>query len=97
MLEIINQTFSIALKSKKENLSTFNRNIERIYHEFDALGYHIVDPIGQAYKNEMTDVEANIVGDINGNMSIVKVLKPIVYKIEEGETKLIQKGIVIVE
>jgi len=56
MLEIINQFFAIEHKSKKEDLSLFNRNIDRIYH-----------------------------------------LKPIVYKIDQGETKLIQKGIVIVE
>lgn len=97
MLEIINQIFAIELKSKKEDLSLFNRNIDRIYHECDGLGYHIINPLGKAYKNEMTDVEANIVGDINENMEIVKVLKPIVYKEEEGMTRLIQKGIVIVE
>ncbi len=97
MLEIINQIFAIELKSKKEDLSLFNRNIERIYHECDGLGYHIVNPLGKAYKNEMTDVEANIVGNIHGNMEIVKVLKPIVYKEDEGMTRLIQKGIVIVE
>ena len=37
MLEIINQVFSIQLKSNKENLSLFNRNVDRINHEFVAL------------------------------------------------------------
>jgi len=97
MLEIINQIFSIELKSTKEDLTIFNRNIDRIYHEFEALGFHIINPIGKTYRNEMTDVEANINGDFNGKMKIVKVLKPIVYKKTDGDTTLVQKGIVIVE
>jgi len=97
MLEIINQVFSIQLKSNKEDLTLFNRNIDRINHEFEALGFHIVNPLGQTYRNEMTDVEANITGDFNSKMKIVKVLKPIVYKKTKEETTLVQKGIVIVE
>lgn len=97
MLEIINQIFSIQLKSDKENLTLFNRNIDRINHEFEALGYHIINPIGQIYRNEMTDVEANITGDISSKMKIVKVLKPVVYKRTNEENTLVQKGIVIVE
>ncbi|QXP60066.1 hypothetical protein [Olleya sp. HaHaR_3_96] len=97
MLEIINQVFSIQLKSNKEDLTLFNRNIDRINHEFEALGFHIINPLGQTYRNEMTDVEANITGDFNSKMKIVKVLKPIVYKKTNEETTLVQKGIVIVE
>ena len=97
MLEIINQVFSIQLKSNKEDLTLFNRNIDRINHEFEALGFHIINPLGQTYRNEMTDVEANITGDFNSKMKIVKVLKPIVYKKTNEENTLVQKGIVIVE
>lgn len=97
MLEIINQFFSIEVKSKKENLSIFDRNMDRIYHEFETLGYNIINPLGQQYRNEMTDIEANITGEISANMKIIKVLKPIVYKIENDQNTLIQKGIVIVE
>ena len=97
MLEIINQVFSIQLKSNKENLTLFNRNIDRINHELESLGYHVINPIGQTYRNEMTDVEANITGEINTQMKIVKVLKPIVYKKTNDQNTLVQKGIVIVE
>ena len=97
MLEVINQVFSIQLKSNKENLTLFDRNIDRINHEFEALGFNIINPIGQTYRNEMTDVEANITGDFNEQMKIVKVLKPIVYKKTNDQNTLVQKGIVIVE
>jgi len=94
--EVINQIFSIQLKSIKENTEIFNRNIDRIYRELNDLGYHIINPIGQKYTTGMTDVEASVSGDISDKMKIVKVLKPIIYK-TDGERVLIQKGIVIVE
>ncbi|WP_191100460.1 hypothetical protein [Olleya marilimosa] len=78
-------------------MTLFNRNIDRINHELESLGYHVINPIGQTYRNEMTDVEANITGDFNEQMKIVKVLKPIVYKKTNDQNTLVQKGIVIVE
>ena len=96
MKEIINQVFLIQQKSLKEGLSVFDRNIERVNREIEELGYTVINPLGQKYSSSMTDVEANIVGDISVKMRIVKVLKPIIYK-NEGGRILIQKGIVIVE
>ncbi|MDG5492310.1 hypothetical protein [Psychroserpens sp. SPM9] len=97
MTEIINQVFALDLKMKKDNNASANRYLDRIYHEFETMGFQIVNPIGQAYRNEMTDVEANVVGDLSRKSKITKVLKPVIYQIENNETKLLQKGIVIVE
>ncbi|WP_298903109.1 hypothetical protein [uncultured Psychroserpens sp.] len=97
MTEIINQVFALDLKMKKENNDSVKRYVDRIYHEFESMGFQIVNPIGQSYRNEMTDVEANILGNLNKNSKITKVLKPVVYRIENNETRLLQKGIVIVE
>jgi len=98
MLEIINQVFAIKVKADKNDNTLFNRNLDRIQHEFEALGYQIINPFGKVYKNEMTDVEANVTGSLNSNSKITKVLKPIVYfQNNEGDIKLMQKGIVIVD
>lgn len=97
MTEIINQIVALDSKLKKENTDTANRYLDRIYHEFEAMGYQIVIPIGQNYRNEMTDVEANVIGELSRSSKITKVLKPVIYQIENNETKLLQKGIVIVE
>ena len=97
MTEIINQVFALDLKMKKENNDSVNRYLDRIYHEFESMGFQVVNPIGQSYRNEMTDVEANILGDLNKRSKITKVLKPVIYKVENNESKLLQKGIVIVE
>jgi len=98
MLEIINQVFSINSKAIKSEITLFNRNIDRINHELSNLGYQVINPIGKVYKNEMTDLEANVSGELTSHSKITKVLKPIVYyQNEAGENKLIQKGIVIVD
>ncbi|MGS2726760.1 hypothetical protein ACU8DI_09140 [Psychroserpens sp. BH13MA-6] len=97
MTEIINQIFALDSRLKKENNESGHRYFERIYHEFESLGFQIVNPLGQTYRNEMTDVEANILGDLSRKSTITKVLKPVIYQIENNETKLLQKGIVIVE
>ncbi|MEM5566971.1 hypothetical protein WNY78_17750 [Psychroserpens sp. AS72] len=97
MTEIINQIFALDSKLKKENNDSGNRYLDRIYHEFEAMGFQIVIPLGKTYRNEMTDVEANVLGDLSRTSKITKVLKPVIYQIENNETKLLQKGIVIVE
>nr|WP_321244356.1 hypothetical protein [uncultured Psychroserpens sp.] len=97
MTEIINQIVALDSKLKKENNDSGNRYLDRIYHEFEAIGFQIVIPLGQTYRNEMTDVEANVIGDLSRTSKITKVLKPVIYQIENNETKLLQKGIVVVE
>lgn len=97
MTEIINQIVALDSKLKKENNDSGNRYLDRIYHEFEAIGFQIVIPLGQTYRNEMTDVEANVIGELSRTSKITKVLKPVIYQIENNETKLLQKGIVVVE
>lgn len=95
MEEIINQLFTIAVKSEKNGDRPFKRQLDRIQYELESMGYQVINPLGKTYLNEMTDVEANLAGDGN-NLTITKVLKPIIYKEINGETQLVQKGIVIV-
>lgn len=97
MTEIINQIFALDSKLKKDNNDSGTRYLDRIYNEFETMGFQILIPLGHTYRNEMTDVEANIIGDLNRKSKITKVLKPVIYQIENNETKLLQKGIVIVE
>lgn len=97
MKEILNQIFEIEQKTKKNNISVINRNLKRIYHEMEQMGFVLKNPIGEKFSIERTDVEATLMNDLSADLKIVKVLKPIVYK-KEGESFLIvQKGVVIVE
>lgn len=95
MEEIINQLFAITIKSEKKGENPIKRQLDRIDHELKSMGYQVINPLGNVYKNEMTDIEANIAGD-GDDLKITKVLKPIIYKEFDGEIRLVQKGIVIV-
>lgn len=97
MLNIINQIFEIAQKSEQNNIQLFERNLNRIQHEFENEGYQIVNPNGRLFKETDTDVEASLAQPLHAKSKIVKVMKPIIYKSQEGQLVLVQKGIVIVE
>jgi uncharacterized protein YajQ (UPF0234 family) len=95
MEAIINQLFEIDKKATEQNLDIFERNLNRIQHELEELGYKIINPIGNQYDERDASIEANI---LNPNAKkITKVLKPVIYKMQNDNYILLQKGIVIVE
>lgn len=95
MENIINQIFEIEKKANSQKLVLFERNFSRIYHEFEELGYKIVNPINTIYDERDTSVEATII-DLNAKI-ITKVIKPTIYQRINNQYTLIQKGIVIVD
>jgi len=97
MLSIINQLWEITVKSEANGYDTIQRNLRRINAELEEMGYTIIDPIGRGYKITDTDIEANIAASLSEDSKVVKVLKPIIYHVENGQNTLVQKGIAIVE
>ncbi len=97
MKEILNQIYEIEIKSIKREVSFFERNIRRVYYEIEQLGYVLKNPLGEKYSIERTDIEANLMKEFYEGMRVSKVLKPIIYKKENDQMILVQKGIVIVE
>ncbi len=95
MEAIINQFFEIEKKSAEQNITSFERNLLRIHHEFEEMGYKIINPLGMTYDERDASLEANLLHPKANK--IVKVLKPVIYKSTNGEFSLIQKGVVIVE
>lgn len=96
METIINQIIDIENKCNLIDNISIERNIKRLYHEFETLGYKIINPINQPYKSTDTSIDATLADNISDNPIIKKVLKPVIYKTTNGEHQLIQKGIVIV-
>lgn len=95
MEAIINQLFEIEKKAKEHHIDAFERNLNRIQHELEELGYKIINPIGTKYDERDASIEANL---LNPNATkITKVLKPVIYKMENNSYALKQKGVVIVE
>ena len=60
MEAIINQLFEIEKKATEQNLDIFERNLNRINHELEELGYKIINPIGNQYDERDASIEANI-------------------------------------
>jgi hypothetical protein len=98
MVAIINQIFEIQQKLQQRGDNMADRNLKRIYHEFETLGYTVIDPAGRDYKETDTDIEATLSGGLISGMKVTRVLKPIIYHTETGgQNLLVQKGIVIAE
>ena len=97
LINIINQLFEIQKKVEKEGYSKIDRNLSRLSEELENLGFNVVNPIGESYDDRRADYTANIIGEKSKGFVISEVIKPIVYKKEEGSIVLAQKGIVIAE
>lgn len=95
MENIINQLFEIEKKAKKENITLFERNFQRIYHELETLGYRVVNPLHQPYDQRDNSLEINAMN--NNPTTITKVIKPVIYQKQNDTFVLLQKGIVIAQ
>jgi hypothetical protein len=102
-------------KIKIPEASDLRRNINKMKDAFaeeglpihDVGGYscHVCltyqDPMGQAFKETRTDLEATIAGSSTENLEVVEVIRPIIRATlkggDAGSSKIVQKGIVIVE
>lgn len=95
-IRIINQLFELDKKTTaKPELSSLQRNVDRIKQHFEEAGYTILNPLGEAYHETRIDYEASITGDMAPEMEIVNVIKPVVYYTAGGQKSILQKGVVI--
>ena len=116
VLIVLNQIYQVEKKlTKLPEASDLRRNIERMKDAFAEdglpvfdgggrpcfLGLTYEDPMGEAFKETRTDLEATIAGTSTENLVVVEVIKPIIRATlkggEAGSSQIVQKGIVIVE
>lgn len=96
---LINQLFEIEqrVRPKKEVIDA-TRQFDRIRIHLEELGFKYHSPVNEHYQETRTDCEASVVGDyVDGKMIISRVIKPIIYRVEENKTVLLQRAIVVVE
>jgi hypothetical protein len=115
-LVVLNQIYEMEQKLKKyDDTSNIGRNLCKIKDAFEEQGIPAMDvagnqlqmglvyedPMGQAFSETRTDLEATISGSETENLIVVEVFKPIiraVFKSQSGEiSKVVQKGVVVVE
>lgn len=96
---ILNQIFEIECKTEKLTaVNSIDRNLRKLKDVFSTeFSLTIENPIGEAYSETRTDVEASISGDSMDNLFIVDVIKPIIRLKQGNHNQIIQKAIVIVE
>lgn len=98
-VQLCNQLAELDLKAQQDaQLSSIARNLKRMRHNLEELGYRYHIPLGEAYSEGRSDCDANLLDGAGGDtLHITKVLKPAVYREENGSTSLLQKAVVIVE
>ncbi len=73
------------------------RNIEKMRDALSSEGLFYEDPHGQPFKETRTDLEATISGGKTENLVVTEVIKPIIRVGKEQFSKVVQKGIVVVQ
>lgn len=73
------------------------RNLERIKEALATQQIFYEDPMGEDFNETRTDLEASITGSGADNLKVVEVIKPIVRWGDKSFSRVVQKGIVVVQ
>jgi hypothetical protein len=97
-LALLNQVYEVEHKLKRHgDPGNALRNLDKIKDIFEDGGLFYDDPMGQEFKETRTDIEATISGVGTENLVVVEVLKPIIRAGKRDLSRVVQKGIVVVE
>lgn len=97
-LTVLNQTYEVERKlTLHGDPGNALRNVEKLKDALSNEGLFYENPIGQPFKETRTDLEASISGSGTENLVVVEVIKPIIRGGNAGFSRVIQKGIVIVQ
>jgi hypothetical protein len=99
-LTLLNQLFEIEKKltaSETSDPSNCLRNVGKIKDAMEEQYLFYQDPLGQPFNETRTDLEATISGTGTDNLRVVEVMKPIIREGNQTMSRVIQKGIVVVE
>jgi hypothetical protein len=99
VLIILNHLYEIERKlTLHGDAGNVRRNLERIKEELQTtfkLSYE--DPMGQAVKDTRIDLEFSVSGPSTSNLVVTEVIKPIVRVGNSEISKVVQKGVVVVQ
>lgn len=74
------------------------RNVEQIKEQFmDTWKLFYEDPAGQKVNETRADLEASITGSRTDNLTVVEVIKPILRNGDRNYSRVVQKGVVVLE
>ena len=94
----LNHLYDIERKLKLHgDPASIQRNVDRIKASFEDEKLFYEDPMGQAFSETRTDIEATISGESTENLVVVEVIKPILRAGDQSFSRVVQKGIVVVK
>ncbi|MEI8283212.1 MAG: hypothetical protein WCG75_12465 [Armatimonadota bacterium] len=98
VLQVLNNLCDIDRKlSIHGDPGNARRNVERIKETIEDIKVFYEDPMGQSFSETRTDLEATITGEGTDNLKVVEVIKPIIRVGDRKFSRVVQKGIVIVQ
>lgn len=98
ILVTLNNLYEIEKKlALHGDVGNATRNVEKMKDVLAEIGVFYEDPMGQDFKETRTDLDATISGSGTESLVVVEVIKPIVRAGEAAFSKVVQKGIVVVE
>lgn len=98
VLQVLNNLCDIERKlSIHGDPGNARRNVERIKETIEDIKIFYEDPMGQSFSETRTDLEATITGAGSDDLKVVEVIKPIIRYGDKNFSRVIQKGIVIVQ
>ena len=98
VLQVLNNLCDIDRKlSIHGDPGNAKRNVERIKEALEDIKVFYEDPMGQSFSETRTDLEATITGEGSDNLRVVEVIKPIIRVGDRNFSRVVQKGIVIVQ
>lgn len=98
MLQVLNNVCEIERKiGSNAELASLRRNLDRIKDAFESTKLFYQDPMGEVFDETRSDVEASISGTGTENLVVVEVIKPIIRLGDAAFSRVVQRGIVIVQ
>lgn len=98
VLQTLNNVYDVERKlSVHGDPGNIRRNVERIKEAFESERVFYEDPMGQAFSETRTDLEASITGIEAEDLIVVEVIKPVVRVGDRAFSRVVQKGIVVVK
>jgi hypothetical protein len=97
-LTLLNNLYEIERKiSSHGDPGNIGRNVDKIKDALMGEGLFYEDPLGQPFTETRTDLEVTISGQNLEDLVVAQVIKPIIRTGRAEFSRVVQKGIVIVQ
>lgn len=98
VLGLLNNLFEIEKKIEMSTESSnLKRNVDRMKELFADQKVFFENPMGERFSETRTDLEATITGTGTDDLRVIDVIKPIIRVGDKALSRVVQKGIVVVE